>query len=53
VNLLGDNTNTITTKMEILIDARKEVALEVNTENYVYVAVSLPECMAKSLHKDS
>jgi hypothetical protein len=32
VNLLGDNTDTIKKNMEILIDAIKEVGLEVNTE---------------------
>jgi hypothetical protein len=39
--------------METLIDASKEVGLEVNTENKVYVAVSSPECRAKSRHKNS
>jgi hypothetical protein len=34
--------------METLIDASKEVGLEVNTrKNKVYVAVSSPECRAK------
>jgi hypothetical protein len=33
--------------METLIDASKEVGLEINRENYVYVAVSSPECRAK------
>jgi hypothetical protein len=32
VNLLGDNTDTIKKNMETLIEASKEVGLEVNTE---------------------
>jgi ABC-type siderophore export system fused ATPase/permease subunit len=32
VNLLGDNTDTIKKTIETLIDASKEVGLEVNTE---------------------
>jgi hypothetical protein len=50
VNLLGDNINTIKKDMETLIDASKETGLETNTEKtkYTYVAVSSPECRAKS-----
>jgi hypothetical protein len=33
VNLLGDNTDTIKKNMETLIDASKEVGLQVNREN--------------------
>jgi hypothetical protein len=32
VNLLGDNIHTIKKNMESLIDASKEVGLEVNTD---------------------
>jgi hypothetical protein len=57
VNLLGDKIDTIKKNMETLIDASKEVGLEVNTKKtkynmlyiciYVCVAVSSPECRAK------
>jgi hypothetical protein len=33
VNLLGDNTDTIKKTLETLIEASKEVGLEVNREN--------------------
>jgi hypothetical protein len=33
VNLPGDNIDTIKKNVETLIDARKEVGLEVNREN--------------------
>jgi hypothetical protein len=32
VNLLGDNVDTITKNIQTLIDASKEIGLEVNTE---------------------
>jgi hypothetical protein len=50
VNLLGDNTDTIKKNTEALIDANKVVGLEVNPEKikYIHVAVSSPECKAKS-----
>jgi hypothetical protein len=44
VNLLGDNIDTIKKNMETLIDASKEVGLEVNTEETKYVLLSSPEC---------
>jgi hypothetical protein len=40
VNLLGDNIDTINKNTETLIDSSKEVGLEVNRENEVYVGVS-------------
>jgi hypothetical protein len=41
VNLLADNTDTKTKTTETLIDASKEVDLEVNAEkNYVYMLLS-------------
>jgi hypothetical protein len=51
VDLLKDNINTINT--EALVDASKEVGLEINRENQVYVDISPPECRAKSQHEDS
>jgi hypothetical protein len=46
VNLLGDNIDTIKENTYTLIDASKEVSLEVNIEKTA--AVSSPECSAKS-----
>jgi hypothetical protein len=40
VNLLGDNTDTIKKNTETLIDASKEVGLEVNTEKTKYILQS-------------
>jgi hypothetical protein len=39
-NLLGDNIDTIKKNMETLIDASKEVGLEVNTEKTKYMLLS-------------
>jgi hypothetical protein len=40
VNLLGDNIDTINKKTQTLIDASKEVGLEVNLEIVWYMLVS-------------
>jgi hypothetical protein len=40
VNLLGDNIDTINRNTETLIDASKEVGLEVNVEKTKYMLVS-------------
>jgi hypothetical protein len=40
VNLLGDNIDTIKKNTETLIDANKEVCLEVNTEKTKYKLLS-------------
>jgi hypothetical protein len=37
VNLLGDNIDTIKKNTQTLIDATKEVGLEVNTEETIYI----------------
>jgi hypothetical protein len=39
-------------RQQTLIDASKEVGLEVNAEKTVHVAVSSPKCKEKSGHKD-
>jgi hypothetical protein len=46
VNLLGDNIDAINKNTETLIDASKEVGLE------VYVGVLGPECRPKSGNKN-
>jgi hypothetical protein len=43
VNIWGENIDAIKKNTQTLIDASKEVGLEVNTEN--------AECRAKSWHK--
>jgi hypothetical protein len=40
VNLLGDNIDTIKKNMETLIDASKEVGLEINIEKTKYMLLS-------------
>jgi hypothetical protein len=40
VNLLGDNIDTIQKSTEILIDASKEVGLEINVEKTKYMLLS-------------
>jgi hypothetical protein len=40
VNLLGDNIDTMKKNLETLIDASKEVGLEVNTKKTKYISLS-------------
>jgi hypothetical protein len=49
VNLLGDNIDTIKKNMETLIDASKEVGIEINLEKTNYMLVSHRQ---KSGHKN-
>jgi hypothetical protein len=49
VNLLGDSTGTIKKNTETLIDASKEVGLEIKVEK----ALLSPECRSKSEYKNS
>jgi hypothetical protein len=53
VNLLGDNIDTIKKNTETLIDASKEVGLEINVEETKYMLLSSPECRSKSVLKNS
>jgi hypothetical protein len=39
-NILGDNTDTIKKNAQTLIDASKEIGLEVNTEKTKYMSLS-------------
>jgi len=43
-NLLGENINTVKKNTEALLDARKEVGLEVNTEKTMCMFVLPPKC---------
>jgi hypothetical protein len=55
VNLLGDNIDTTMKNTETLINASKDVGLEINAEKtkYVYVAILSPEHRSKFGHKNS
>jgi hypothetical protein len=51
VTLLGDNIDTIKKNTQIVIDASKEVGLEINVGKTKYMLLSSPECRSKSGHK--
>jgi hypothetical protein len=53
VNLVGENRDTIQKNTDALLDARKEVDLEMNPEETKYVDVTLPEGRTEAEHKDS
>jgi hypothetical protein len=48
VNIWGENIITIKTNKVTLLQANREVGLEVNTEDQVYGCVSPPKCRTKS-----
>jgi hypothetical protein len=50
VNLLGDNIDTINKNTETLIDASKEVGLEVNIEKTKYMLVSHHQNLDRNRH---
>jgi hypothetical protein len=52
VNVLGDTIDTIKKNRETLIDGSKEVGLEINREDRVYITVSSSECRSKLGHKN-
>jgi hypothetical protein len=54
VNLLGDNINTTKKNTKTLVDASKEVGVEVNAEKTKYMLLSRHQnARTKSQHKDS
>jgi hypothetical protein len=53
VNLLGDNIDAVKKNMETLIDASKEVGLEVNTEKTKYMLLSCHQNAGKNYNKDN
>jgi hypothetical protein len=52
INILGDNIDTIQKNTESLLDADKEVGLEVNSEKTKYMLMSRKKT-TKAHHKDS
>jgi hypothetical protein len=48
INLLGDNIDTINKNIETLIDASKEVSLDVNADRTKYVLLSRRQNVQKS-----
>jgi hypothetical protein len=53
VNLLQDNVDTLNKNRETLIDASKEVGLDINIDKTGYVSASSPECRSRPGHINS
>jgi hypothetical protein len=53
VNLLQDNIDTIKENTETVIDASKEVGIEINVDKIKLMLLSSPVCRSKSEHKNS
>jgi hypothetical protein len=53
LTVLGENINTVKKDTEALLEASREVSLEVNTEKTKYMVMSLPpKCRTASLFTD-
>jgi hypothetical protein len=53
VNLLDDSVNTIKENSETLLEASKDIGLEINAEKKVYDYVSSSEFRTEPEYKDS
>jgi hypothetical protein len=52
INIVAENIDTIKKNAEALLDASKEVGLDMNPEKIKYINVILPEGKTKAEHKD-
>jgi hypothetical protein len=51
-HILGENINSIKENIEVLLEARRKVGLEVNKENHLCGYVSSPKSWTKSQYID-